>query len=96
MSHYTDATFSVNYVAEQLGVTPSYISKMYKKSTGKKLVDYVQKIRIDKAKEIMEADPTLTISEIFPQCGFYNDITFIRVFKKHEGVTPGTYRDRYQ
>jgi len=95
MSHYTDATFSVNYVAEQLGVTPSYISKMYKKSTGKKLVDYVQKIRIDKAKEIMEADPTLTISEIFPQCGFYNDITFIRVFKKHEGVTPGTYRDRY-
>jgi AraC-like DNA-binding protein len=58
-------------------------------------VDYLNKYRIRKAKELLGMTRT-TIKEIGNITGFYSDHTFIRVFKKHENCTPGQYRDRVQ
>lgn len=89
--HYLDPMFSVFYVSEQLNVSNSYVSKAFKKGTGRNMLDYVQRLRIDHAKSLM-SQPELTLSAIATQSGFCSDVSFIRVFKKLEGVTPGKYR----
>ena len=89
--HYLDPMFSVFYVSEQLNVSNAYVSKAFKKGTGRNMLDYVQRLRIDHAKSLM-SQPELTLSAIATQSGFCSDVSFIRVFKKLEGVTPGKYR----
>lgn len=89
--HYLDPMFSVFYVADQLNVSNAYVSKAFKKGTGRNMLDYVQRLRIDHAKELMSRTE-LTLSAIATQSGFCSDVSFIRVFKKLEGVTPGKYR----
>lgn len=90
--HYLDPMFSAFYVAEQLNVSNAYVSKAFKKGTGRNMLDYVQRLRIDHAKNLM-AQSNLTLSAIATQSGFCSDVSFIRVFKKLEGVTPGKYRN---
>lgn len=78
-------------MADQLGVSSAYVSKVFKKATGGTLLDHVQGLRIAFAKELMRTTDD-TLSSIALQSGFTNDVSFIRVFKKFEGVTPGKYR----
>lgn len=89
--HYLDPMFSVFYVADRLNTSNAYVSKAFKKGTGRNMLDYVQRLRIDHAKNLM-LRPELTLSTIAAQSGFCSDVSFIRVFKKLEGVTPGKYR----
>lgn len=89
--HYLDPMFNVFYVADQLNVSNAYVSKAFKKGTGRNMLDYVQRLRIDHAKSLM-SQSQLTLSAIATQSGFCSDVSFIRVFKKLEGVTPGKYR----
>lgn len=91
-SQYTNPGFSVTSISEVLGVSPSYISKVFKKETGRNILEYVQKLRISKAKRLMKQDQGELLSSILAQCGFYNEVSFIRVFKKYEGITPGKYK----
>ena len=55
--------------------------------------DYLNQYRIAKAKPLLEKNE-LTISEVGEQVGFNSAQSFIRVFKKYEGETPGQYRTR--
>ena len=89
--NFKDPMFGVSYVADQLGVSSAYVSKVFKKATGGTLLDHVQGLRIAFAKELMRTTDD-TLSSIALQSGFTNDVSFIRVFKKFEGVTPGKYR----
>ena len=89
--HYLDPMFSVFFVSEQLNVSNAYVSKAFKKGTGRNMLDYVQHLRIDHAKSLMPQSE-LTLSAIAAQSGFCSDVSFIRVFKKLEGITPGKFR----
>ncbi|WP_196426407.1 AraC family transcriptional regulator [Paenibacillus campinasensis] len=86
-----DAMLSLASVAEHFQITPQYLSGLFKKSSGINMSDYLAQVRIKKAKELM-SDPDITISQIARLVGYNNDVGFIRVFKKHEGMTPGQYR----
>ncbi|EHB68221.1 MULTISPECIES: AraC family transcriptional regulator [Paenibacillus] len=86
-----DAMLSLAAVAEHFHITPQYLSGLFKKSSGMNMSDYLAQIRIRKAKELMN-DPDITISQIARLVGYNNDVGFIRVFKKHEGITPGKYK----
>ncbi|MCU6795062.1 AraC family transcriptional regulator [Paenibacillus sp. WQ 127069] len=88
---YGENVLSVSSIAEHFGLTPQYLSGLFKKSTGQNLADYVVMIRIREAKRLM-ANPDYTIAQIAIMVGYANDIGFIRVFKKNEGVTPGAFR----
>ena len=55
------------------------------------MLDYVQHLRIVHAKSLMPQSE-LTLSAIAAQSGFCSDVSFIRVFKKLEGITPGKFR----
>lgn len=90
--HYFENSLSLNVISEHFGITRQYLSTLYRSVTGEKLVDFITKVRIEKAKEIMK-NRSLSINQIAEKVGFTNDISLIRAFKRVEGVTPGYYRD---
>ena len=94
--NYLNPDFNVSFVSDQLNVSHSYVSKIFKKETGKNLLDHVHQLRIAYAKQLMADKPNLTLADIACQSGFYNDVTLIRVFKKYEGITPGKYRSQLE
>ncbi len=89
---YTDSSLSLNNISDYVKTNPSYLSKLFKECTGQHFVDYLNGYRIGKAKLLLTATD-LTIKEIGFKTGFNSIQSFIRVFKKFAGVTPGQYRD---
>lgn len=90
--HYGDHSLSLTSVAEHFGLTPAYMSGLFKKQYGINLTDYMIEVRISEAKRLL-ADPGLTVLQVAQKVGYSTDIGFIRVFKKIEGITPGKYRE---
>lgn len=90
--HYSDEALSITQIAEQLSLSPSYLSKRFKEVHGLGLLDYINKTRIEAAKVLLTGTER-TIQEIAESCGFTGSNTFIRTFKKYEGITPGKYRE---
>lgn len=82
---------SLSYVSDQFSVSTIYVSKAIKQTTGNRFTDYLNKLRISAAKELLEKN-TETIKNIATLVGFDSDKNFIRVFKRYEGITPGQYR----
>lgn len=72
-------------------MTPAYMSRLFKERTGYGLLDYINKVRIEKAKVLLNEN-SYSIQEIALKVGFVNSNTFIRSFKKAEGITPGSYK----
>ena len=69
------------------------MSKRFKEQTGEKMLNYINKYRINKAKELLR-ERDLSVTNTAKQVGFQNSVTLIRLFKKYEGVTPGKYKER--
>jgi len=89
--NYNDMNISVNYLADLFGCSRNYISKTFKNETETALTDYINIIRIKKAKDLLK-NSNHTISVIAELVGYTNDNTFTRIFKKYEYITPGQYR----
>jgi len=82
-------------IADEMGVTAKYVSRVFRNNTGILLTDYINEVRINKAKELLR-DTNMKIQDICTKVGIENRTTFLRVFKKVEGVSPTTYRDIYR
>ncbi|MCM3703993.1 helix-turn-helix domain-containing protein [Paenibacillus macerans] len=80
-------------LAELSGLNPEYLSQLFKKETGLTLMNYIQWERIEEAKKLL-AHSGEPISTIGARLTFYDQSHFIKVFKKHTGVTPKQYRNR--
>jgi YesN/AraC family two-component response regulator len=79
-------------VSEEFKLHPSTISKMFKNSTGYKFLDYINRNRIEKAKELMDStsDEIYNISE---KVGYLNYTSFSRVFSRYTGISPIEYKN---
>ena len=88
--HY-DRDISLTDLAEQFNFSPGYISILFKNYVGENYKDYLNLYRVNKAKEIYNSNHRLTVNEIGERVGFNHVNTFIRIFKKYEGVSPGQY-----
>ncbi|MDK2799246.1 MAG: two-component system, response regulator YesN [Clostridiales bacterium] len=84
---------SLNDIAEFVNLSPAYVSKIFKENIGKNYVDYLNGSRIEKAKQLLK-NTKLSVKEIGFRVGFNSIQTFMRTFKKYEGITPGQYRDK--
>ncbi len=82
---------SVKYCAEKLALSPSYMSDVIKRETGKSAVEHIQLSTIDRAKIGLQI-PNSSISQIAHSLGFEYPQYFSRLFKKHTGQTPNEYR----
>jgi len=89
---YADSNLSLTSVANEFGVNPSYLSRCFKQKVGVGLYSYLQRIRVDAAKELM-SDSDLTVKEIAERVGFNNVLTLNRTFKSLEGTTVGRLRN---
>ena len=81
---------SLNRVANELGISVYYLSKMVKKGTGKNFTDILAEKRIDKAKELLTKN--LSVKEVTYLVGFNSQTYFTKVFKKYVGCTPREYK----
>ena len=90
--HYQDINMSVESLADIAGYTPYYFSKIFKDITGMNVTDFIRKIRINKAKELLGND-NCKINEVPSLIGFTNISHFYSVFKKDVGLTPSTFRE---
>jgi two-component system response regulator YesN len=90
--YYKDPNLSVGFLADQLELSISNFSWLFKEETGIGPLDCIHRIRLREAK-IQLGKTDLTVKEIARECGYLSDIAFIRVFKKYEGITPGQYRN---
>ncbi len=91
-ANYTDANFSVGFIAEQLDLSISNFSWLYKEETGDGPLDCIHRARLRAAKLLLK-ESDLAVKAIAAKCGYLSDMAFIRVFKKYEGITPGQYRN---
>jgi len=89
--HYNEQ-LTLNDVAGHVYVSTSYLSRMFKKELGKNFVDYLNGLRIEKAKELL-MDPRYKTYEIAELVGIPDAHYFSRLFRKYEGVSPTEYRD---
>lgn len=89
--NFHNPDLSVTMIADRFGVNVPYLSSFFKSQTGEGLLEYIQKLRVDKAKAIM-SNSEIAIKEVSMMVGYANPDTFIRLFKKYEGVTPGKYK----
>lgn len=81
-------------LAEQLHLSPSYLSNKFKDETGETLKSFIQRNKIEEAKNLLVYSD-LNISEIYSILNFYDQSYFIKVFKKFTGCTPKQYKNNF-
>ena len=90
--HQTE-DLSLGQVAKAVNTSTFHFCKMFRKATGLTFTDYVSRVRIEKAKNLL-LNPNLRVSEIAYEVGFQSLTHFNRVFKKISGESPSQYRMR--
>lgn len=89
--HYARCDMSLTLLSQNLLVSPSYLSSMFKKIKGISINQYLTQSRLRAARELL-SETGLTLTEIAERVG-YNDIFyFSKVFKRHYGVSPSSCR----
>lgn len=83
---------SLNALADQFQLSVPYVSKLFKDHTDMNFMDYLIRVRMEKAKALLE-DFEKKIADVAEEVGYTNAHSFIRIFKKYTGKTPGDYRD---
>jgi two-component system response regulator YesN len=81
---------SLEGVAEEIGITSSYLSRLFKEETGKTFTEYLNEYRIEISKRLIE-DSDLKIKEIYQRIGFNSYSYFIKMFKEIVGETPFSF-----
>lgn len=82
---------SLKDVADHLHLNSSYFSRMFKKETGEGFVEYVTKVKMAKAIELLDHS-SKSVEQIAYELGFDNKSYFLKTFKKFYGVSPKSYR----
>jgi AraC-like DNA-binding protein len=89
--HFDDPDFSLDDAADVATLSKFYFTRFFKGQTGQTFHNYLNRIRINKAKEyLIETDKTIT--DISLLCGFSSLNTFNRLFKLYSRVTPSDFR----
>lgn len=81
-------------IADEMGFSVKYVSRVFKEKVGVNLSEYITRLRIEKAKELLR-NSDLRMKDVGENVGIYSRSTFQRVFKKVEGITPNEYRNMY-
>lgn len=90
---FTQPDFSIAQLADKFHFSIAYISYLVKKEVNQNFTDYLWKLRLDRAKELLR-DTNQSIDEISVAVGYLNTSSFRRKFKQDMGMTPSQYREQ--
>jgi two-component system response regulator YesN len=90
-AHYRQPTLSLEEVASSVQISPGYLSRLLKLETGFSFVDFLTRVRITKAMQIMN-DPAVKVYEVADAVGYQSQQYFSRAFKRVFGRSPVEYR----
>lgn len=92
-TNYADKNLSVKSLAESVYLTPTYLSGLFKKRTGKTIGQYLTELRIEYSMKLL-MDKQLKLYHIAEMVGYDDPNYFAKIFKRHVGMTPSEYREK--
>ena len=92
--HYREKIY-LEEIAEQLGISPSYLSRLFRKDTGISLQDYIVRIRVERAANLLRYSDR-SLSDIAHYVNFPSQSYLGKMFLREMHMTPKEYRDRYR
>lgn len=86
LENYTDNTLNVSSIANHFGKSKSHLSHLFKDAAGINISEYIQRLRVEKAKELLAL---YSVKDVVRMSGFWDSQALTRAMKKYEGITPG-------
>ena len=83
---------SLQILSQYVHLSKNYLANLFKKETGEGVIDYINKVRLERAKALLRSTD-LKSSEICSMVGVLDSKYFSKLFKKLEGMTPSEYRE---
>lgn len=95
IEHNYDQNISLDDIAKVINLSKPYVCNIFKKETGQNLSTYINQIRIEKAKQLLQ-NPANSNKDIYAMVGYSNQQYFSRVFKKMTGMTTTAFKEKSQ
>lgn len=92
ISNHFKENISQSDVAEAIGVTPSYLSNIFREENGESYSKFITSLRMAQAALLLRTKPNLSIKNIAEEIGYFSEKHFISLFKNFYGLTPNDYR----
>lgn len=89
--HYQDSNLNIQMIGDNIGITGYYASKQFKIYTGERLMDYIYRMRVEKAKELI-LNTDYKLKDIAVKVGLNDTRSLNIMFKRIEGIAPSTYK----
>ncbi len=90
--HFQESDLSLDKLAHEFHLSPTYISKQFKEYTESNFIDYLIGIRINASQKLLSGR-VMKVNEIAEAVGYVNTRSFLRTFKKYTRMTPLEYRE---
>ena len=94
--HFLNANYSrkisLQEVADNVHMSASHFSKVFKDEMSQSLTDYLGRLRVDRSKDMLR-ERSIPLAEIASRAGFDDQSYFTKVFKRYTGQSPGRYRN---
>lgn len=91
--HHLEEDLTLVLLADKVNLNASYLSRLFKKVTGENLYDFILKMRMNKAKELILLG-NRKIADVALSVGYESVQSFNRVFKKYSGLAPKEFQNR--
>ncbi|MEK5435474.1 MULTISPECIES: AraC family transcriptional regulator [Paenibacillus] len=88
---YTDPSLGLNQIADELNLSPIYVSRLYKQQTMTAIVDVIMDVRMQEVCRLLK-ESDLSVSDIAEMAGFTSSSYLHRMFKRNFSITPMEYR----
>lgn len=89
---YVNPDFSLEQAAASVYLNPTYLSELFKESTGQKFIDYVTEVRLNEARRMLQ-ETDMKMYEVCSAVGYTSSKYFSTLFRKRFNMTPTQYRD---
>ncbi|MFD0693515.1 helix-turn-helix domain-containing protein [Paenibacillus sp. GCM10027628] len=90
---FSDSNLCLQSIADELDMSPIYVSRIYKQHSMNALGDVIQDVRMNESKQLL-LHSNYSVAEIAEKTGFTSKSYFYRMFKKYYGVTPNDFRKK--